>query len=63
MYDQRAGDVRLFVFNLSHGLVRVCEIDSSHMGKNNGNSDLVIEKNVTFVNAYLICIIITDIKV
>ena len=34
-------DVRLFVFYLSHGLVRVCELDISHMGKNNGNPDLV----------------------
>ena len=29
---------------LSHGLVRVCEIELSHMGKNNGNPDLVCEK-------------------
>ena len=31
----------LFVFYLSLGLVWVCEIEISHMGKNNGNSDLV----------------------
>ena len=31
-------------FYLSHGLVRVCEIELSHMGKNNGNSYLVCEK-------------------
>ena len=30
-------DVWLFVFYLSHGLVQVCEIELSHMGKNNGN--------------------------
>ena len=42
----RADDVRLFVFYLSHGLVRVhvCEIESFHMCKQNGNSDLVCEK-------------------
>ena len=39
--DQRAVSVRLFVFYLSHGLVQVCEIELSHMGKNNGNPDLV----------------------
>ena len=31
---------------LSYGLVQVCEIDLSHMSKNNGNSDLVCEKIV-----------------
>ena len=31
-------------FYLSLGLVRVCEIKLSHMGKNNGNPDLVCEK-------------------
>ena len=40
---QRAADVRLFVFYLSLGLVRVCEIGLYHMGKNNGNPDLVCE--------------------
>ena len=34
---QHAGDVRLFVFYLSLGMVRVYEINRSHMGKNNGN--------------------------
>ena len=28
---------------LSHGLVRVCEIEVSHMGKMNGNLNLVNE--------------------
>ena len=36
--------MRLFVFYLSLGLVRVCEIEISHMGKNNGNPDLACEK-------------------
>ena len=46
LYGQRAADVRLFVFYLSHGLVWVCDIELSHMGKNNGNPDLVCEKNL-----------------
>ena len=49
---QHAVDVRLFVFHLSHGLVRVCEVELSHMGKNNGNPDLVCEK-MRFVQARL----------
>ena len=34
-----------FDFYLSHGLVRVsvCEIELSHIGKNNGNPDMVCE--------------------
>ena len=36
--DRRAADMRLFIFYLSHRLVRVC-----HMGKINGNLDLVCE--------------------
>ena len=36
--------VRQVIFYLSHGLVWVCEIELSHMGKNNGNPDLVCEK-------------------
>ena len=31
-------------FYLSHGLVRVCEIEFSHSSKNNGNPNLVCEK-------------------
>ena len=31
--DQRAADVQLFVFYLTHELVRVCVIELSHMGK------------------------------
>ena len=41
---QRVADVWLFVFYLSNGLVRVCEIEFSHMSKNNKNPDLVCEK-------------------
>ena len=41
--DQCAASVRLFVFYLSYGLVRVCEIELSHMGNNSGNPDLVWE--------------------
>ena len=40
------GQVQLFVFYFSHRLIRVYEIQLSHMGKNNGNSDLVCEKIV-----------------
>ena len=40
----RRATVRFF-FNFSLGRVRVCEIELSHMGKNNGNPDLVCEKN------------------
>ena len=42
--DLRADSVRLFVFYLSLGLVRMCEIEISHMGKSNRNLDLVCEK-------------------
>ena len=37
----RTPDVHLFNFYLSHGLIRVCEIELSRMGQNNGNPDLV----------------------
>ena len=37
-------------FYLLHGLERVCEIEISHMGKNNDNPDLVC-KNIVVVNA------------
>ena len=33
-------------FFLSLGLVRVCEIEISHMGENNGNPDLLCEKKL-----------------
>ena len=39
-------DMLLFDFYLSHGLVQVCEIELSQMGKNNGNPDLVCEKYI-----------------
>ena len=32
-------------FYLSNGLVRVCEIELSHIGKSNGNPNLVCENN------------------
>ena len=38
-------------FYLSLGLVRVCEIESSHMGKNNGNPNLVCEKSRSLLEA------------
>ena len=41
--DQCAASVQLF-FIFSLGLVRVCEIEISHMVKNNGNPDLVCAK-------------------
>ena len=41
--DRHAASVLLFVFYLSHGPVWVCEIELSHMGKNNGNPNLVYE--------------------
>ena len=47
---QRAADVRLFVFYLSLGQVWVCEIQISHMGKHNGNYDLVSEKIISFLS-------------
>ena len=50
---QRADHVRLFVFYLSLGLVRVCEIELSHMGKNSGNSDLVCEKKRCFTHCII----------
>ena len=42
--DRRVAEVRLFIFYLSLGLVRVCEIELSHMG----NPDLVCEKSMVF---------------
>ena len=39
----------MFVFSL--GLVRVCEIEISHMGKNNGNPDLVCENIIFFISS------------
>ena len=35
--------MRLFAFYLSLGLIPVCEIELSHMGKNNRHPDLVCE--------------------
>ena len=42
-------DVRLFVFYLSNGLARVCEIELSYIGKNKGNLDLVCENNCALI--------------
>ena len=44
---QPEAKVRLFIFYLSHGLVWVCEIELSHIGKNNGNPNLVCEKRTS----------------
>ena len=38
-----------FFFYLSYWLVRVCEIELSHMGKNNRNPHLVCEKFLIFI--------------
>ena len=38
---------RCSFFYLSLGLVWACEIEISHMGKNNGNPDLVCEKKIS----------------
>ena len=40
-----SGPSGLLVY-LTYGLVRVCEIEFSHMGKSKGNPDLVCEKKV-----------------
>ena len=42
--DRRAADVRLFIFNLDHGLV--------YMGKNNGNPGLVCKKKTNHICNY-----------
>ena len=39
--DRHAASVPLLDFYLSHGLVRLCEIEFSQMGKNNRNYYLV----------------------
>ena len=41
--DRRAASMQLFILYLPLGLVRVCKIEISHVGKNKGNSDLVCE--------------------
>ena len=53
--------MRLFVFCLSLGLVRVYEIEISHMGKSNGNHDLVCE-NRNFLHGP-ICVLSAIIKI
>ena len=39
-------DAAVRFFYLSHRLVLVYEIELSHMGKNNGNPDLMCEKKI-----------------
>ena len=41
--NQRKASVRIIVFYVSLGLVWVCEIEISHIGKINGNPNLVCE--------------------
>ena len=63
--DRRAACVRMtcgysffflfFFFYLFLWLVRVCEIEFSHMGKNSGNSDLVCEKNTSITMPLMSC--------
>ena len=53
--DWRAASMRLFVFYLSLGLVRVCEIELSHMGKNNWNPDLVCENALFLTMLDILC--------
>ena len=40
----------LFILYLSLGLVRVCEIQISHMCKNHGYPDLVCEKRLSLLS-------------
>ena len=44
--EHHAANMWLFVFYLSHVLEWVCEVELSHMGKSNGNPDLVCENLV-----------------
>ena len=43
--DQCVASVQLFLFFVSLGLALVCEIEISHMGKNNRNRDLLCKKS------------------
>ena len=47
--DRRATSVQLFVLYFSLGLVRVCEIEIYHMGKNNrkSQSGVICEKRIS----------------
>ena len=45
--------VRQFVFNRSQGLVWVCEMELSHMGKMNKSPDLVCEKFISIFKVHL----------
>ena len=57
--DRRAASVRLFICYLSLGLVQVCKIEISHMGKNNRNPDLVCEKRMCIVKRLCIVCVCT----
>ena len=46
--------MRLLVFYLSLGLVRVCEIEMYHMGENNDNPNLVREKKFSHIFCTLV---------
>ena len=52
MCGKRATYVQLFIY-LSHGLVRVCEIELSHIGKNNGNPDLVSKNILSWMQSFM----------
>ena len=52
MCGGRADEMRLFVVYLSNGLVQVCEIELSHIGKSNGNPNLVCENNWSVIVAF-----------
>ena len=45
--------MRLFIFYLFLGLLQVCKIELSHMGKSNKKPDLVCEKNVEIYLLYV----------
>ena len=50
--DLHAAGVRLIIFYLSHGLVRGCGIELSHIGKDNVNPDLVCKKKIIFTQIH-----------
>ena len=60
MHPRRRSRAEFGLVYLSCGLVRVCEIELSHMGKNNGYPDLVCEKSFVDMGKktkkpYLVC--------
>ena len=48
---------------LNHGLVRVCEIGLSYMGKYNGNPDLVCKKSKFFMFKIIIIFIFISLNI